>query len=54
MRTLIAVATALALTAFSAAAAAPSLAAPAQRFSLPDETQVNINVCAGGPAGWRS
>ena len=32
---------------FLAAAAAPSLAAPAQRFPIPDETQVNINVCTG-------
>jgi hypothetical protein len=35
------------LVAFLAAAAAPSLAAPAQRFSLPDGSQVGLNVCTG-------
>jgi hypothetical protein len=36
----------LALALF-AIAAGSSLAAPAQRFPIPDETQVNINVCTG-------
>jgi hypothetical protein len=32
---------------FLAAAAAPSLAAPAQRFPIPDVSEENLNVCTG-------